>query len=375
MTAIADHVHDHVAAEGVAVFECHPAHAHHSVNIFGVHVEDGNGLAPGDLRGKARRMQFRRHRGEAKQVVDDHVHGAAHGVRGKVGVIQRLSQDALAGKCAVAVHQQRKIFLRSAFSGAVLLGASTSHGDRVHSFKVAGIGNQVDVNLRSAASYVFTGRTHVVLHVPAAEHTARVHILEAGENLLRRAPGDVNHDVEPAAVAHAHHQLHGAAFAGGLENFVHERDESGHALERKAFGAEIALLQNLLEQLSPDELIQHVSLIHGGLGTFHVFLDPVAPLGIADVHELRTQSTAVHAARFVSEFAFYPQVRMRYRRQKAERIEVSFEISPAAEGVKHTLAFSVGRLYQPSDGGVSVRLWSGRHKSTTSIKDEADVCR
>src|SRR5712692_3638848 len=111
-------------------------------------------------------------------------------------------------------------------------------------------------------------------------------------------------------------------------------------------------------------------LVHGGLGGLHALLDPAAPLGIADVHELRAHRAAVHAARFAGEFAFHPQLWMRYRRQKTEGVEVSFQISPAAESVKHTLAF-VGRLHRPGKGSFSVRFWSARHELATSIKDEA----
>ena len=166
----------------------------------------------------------------------------------------------------------------------------------------------MNVNLHSAASDVFPSRAHVVLHVPTTQHTAWVHILEPGEELLGRTLGDVNYDVESATVAHAHHQFHGTTFAGGLENFVDERDKCGHAFEREALAAQIALLQNLLEEVSPYELIQHVFLIHGGWGAFHALPNPAAPLRIADVHELRAHRAAVHAAGFTGEFAFDPQL-------------------------------------------------------------------
>ena len=85
--------------------------------------------------------------GEAHQVIHDDVDRAAHGVAREVGVIHRLSRDALSGKRRVAVHQQRKIFRLAALAGAVLLGARASHRDRIDRLEVAGIGDQVDIDL------------------------------------------------------------------------------------------------------------------------------------------------------------------------------------------------------------------------------------
>ena len=53
VTAIADQVDDYVAAEGVAVFEGHAAYAYYRIHIFTIDVEDGDGLAAGDLCRKA----------------------------------------------------------------------------------------------------------------------------------------------------------------------------------------------------------------------------------------------------------------------------------------------------------------------------------
>ena len=66
---------------------------------------------------------------------------------------------------------------------ARLLGAGAAHGDRVHSFQVAGIGNQMNAHLTAVGGGEKPGRADVVLHVAAAEHAAGIDIFEAGEDL------------------------------------------------------------------------------------------------------------------------------------------------------------------------------------------------
>ena len=145
--------------------------------------------------------------GEAEEIVDDDVNGAADGVAGKVGVVHGFGEDALAGEGGVAVDEQREIFFASAFAGAVLLGAGAADGDGIDGFEVAGIRDQMDVNFVAAARDVFAGRAHVIFHVAGAENAARVDVFEAGEDFVGRALGDVGHDVEAAAMAHAHDQF------------------------------------------------------------------------------------------------------------------------------------------------------------------------
>ena len=194
------------------------------------------------------------------------MHRAAHGVSpGKSDIVQSLGDDALAGKGRVAVNQQRQKFLRAAFAGAVLLGACTADGHRIDGLQVAGVRHQVNMNFRSAAGHVLSGCAHVILHVAAAQHAARVHIFESGKDLFRRAPGHLHDDVQAAAVAHAHDQLGRAALSGGVQDFIHQRNQGGHAFQRKALAAQVPLLQNLLEQVGADQLIEHTFLIHRGL--------------------------------------------------------------------------------------------------------------
>ena len=256
---------------------------------------------------------------------------------------------------------------------AILFGASTAHGHGVHRFQMAGIRNQVDVNFRPRAGHVFAGCAHVVFHVAAAQNAARIHVFKSGKDFFGRTPGHVHNHVQPAAVAHAHHQIHRAALTGCFENFIHQGDQGGHAFERKALVAEIALLQDLLEQVGPDELVENVLLIHRRLGTFHTLLDPAALYRVGDVKELGADGSAINPAGLVGKFAFQPKVGMGDGRQKAERVEIGFQISPEAERVKNAFTVAVGSFENSGSGSFTSSLSSGGHRSTTRIADEA-IC-
>ena len=65
-------------AELVSVFQRQPADADNCVGVFRVHVENWNGQALGEVAGKASAGVFAGIGGEAEQVVDDDVDGAAH---------------------------------------------------------------------------------------------------------------------------------------------------------------------------------------------------------------------------------------------------------------------------------------------------------
>jgi hypothetical protein len=67
----------------------------------------------------------------------------------------------------------------------------------------------MNVNLAATSGEVFAGGAHVILHVTRAEDTARVHVFESSEDLLRRALCDVSDDAQAATMTHAHHEFDG----------------------------------------------------------------------------------------------------------------------------------------------------------------------
>ncbi len=165
VATVANHIDDDVGAESVAILQRHAANPHDGVHVLGIHVEDGDRLAPCQVRGKALRVFFAIAGGEAHQVVHDDMQGAPRGIAGQVRIVHGLGGNALSGKGRVAVHEQRKKFFASTFPGAVLLGACASDGDRINSFEMAGIRNQVDIDLGATARDVLAGRPQMVLHI------------------------------------------------------------------------------------------------------------------------------------------------------------------------------------------------------------------
>ena len=62
------------------------------------------------------------------------MYSAADCVAFQVRIVQGLGKDTLACKSAVTMDEEGKIFFSAAGAGAILLGPSTAHGHRIHSF-------------------------------------------------------------------------------------------------------------------------------------------------------------------------------------------------------------------------------------------------
>ena len=96
------------------------------------------------------------------------MHGPTHAVTRNVGKVQGLSEDALTGEGAIAVNQQREKLFASALTSAFLFGTRASNRDRIHGFKMARIGHQVNMDFRAAASHILASGAHVIFHIAAA---------------------------------------------------------------------------------------------------------------------------------------------------------------------------------------------------------------
>ena len=66
--------------------------------------------------------------------------------------------------------------------------------------------------------HVIAGGSQVVLHVAAAQEAARINVLKAREDILRGLAHDVDHYVQPPAMAHAQHHLLRAQGRGAESN-------------------------------------------------------------------------------------------------------------------------------------------------------------
>ena len=263
VAAVADEVDDDVGVEGVAVVGGEVGDADDGVDVFGVDVEDGDGEALGHVGGEAGGVRLFGEGGEAEEIVDDDVDGAADVPAGEGGEDEGLGEDALAGEGGVAVHDEGEDLVAAGFAEAGLLGAGAADGDRVDGFEVAWVRDEVEGDLAAFGGAVGAGGSHVVFDVASAEGGAWVDVFELGEDLFGGAADGVGHDVEAAAVAHGEDGL-GDAVGGALgEDGVEEGDEGGEAFEGEALGAEVAGLDDLLEEVGAEELGEDVGFWSG----------------------------------------------------------------------------------------------------------------
>ena len=144
--AIAHNVNDDVAVEGLAKLEGQLGRARAGLGVVAVDVKDGRLDHLRNVSGiKTRTCRFGR-RGKAHLIVNHHVQRAAHAITRELREVQRLSNDALAGKGRVAVNENRQVGIRlgglsgrSAVARAqhhVLFRAHDALNDRAHCFKV-----------------------------------------------------------------------------------------------------------------------------------------------------------------------------------------------------------------------------------------------
>ena len=105
MPAIPNQVHNNIAAECVAIVQCHPPDAHDGIHIFTIHVEDGNRLPQRKLSGEAGGMFFIPQRSKAEEVVGNDVNRAAYGVAGEIRQVQRLRSNSLPRECGITMDE------------------------------------------------------------------------------------------------------------------------------------------------------------------------------------------------------------------------------------------------------------------------------
>ena len=144
---------------------------------------------------------------------------------------------------------------------AYLIGAGAAHDDGVDGLEVAGVGGEMQIDGVAVGGGVFAGGAHVVLHVATAEGAAWVDVFKLGKDLGGGAADGVAHDVEAAAMRHGNEGAGDSGVGGCCEDLIEKWDEDGEAFEGEALGAEVALLDDLLEEIGADELGEDVLLI------------------------------------------------------------------------------------------------------------------
>ena len=305
--AVADEVDDDVLVERLAVLEGEPGHADAGLGVVAVDVEDRRLDHPRHVGGVERGARRAGRGGEADLVVDDHVDRAAGAVAAQLREVERLGHHALAGERGVAVHQQGQDRELLALVEQVLLGAGDALEHRVDRLEVRRVRGHGDLDLVARAGHELALGAEVVLHVAGALDRARVDVaLELAEDLAVLLADDVGEHVEPAAVGHADGDLVEAGLGGRLADLVDERDRGLAALEAEALLADELRLQEGLERLGLVELEQDAQLLLAGrlhVRLLDALLDPLALLGIHDVHVLDAGGAAVGVAQDAEDVA------------------------------------------------------------------------
>ena len=267
-------------------------------------------------------MRFRRNGGESNEIIYDDVNRAADREAFERGIIQRLGPNALPGKCGIAVEENRNDPLRPFRADSHLLCARAPHRDRIDGFEMARIRYEMHREAAAVERDEFSGGTEVIFHVAAAEHAARIHVLEARENCRSWPAHYVNHHVQPPAVAHRDDALLRAQACGGIEHFIEERNQRGVAFERIALCAEIASLKNLFKNFGSNEALENSRAIEPWRFGLHALRDPIAPLAIRNVHEFRADAAAIDCAGVGGVFSVNVEFRHCDGLKVSERIEI-----------------------------------------------------
>ena len=328
---VADQVDHHGRLELVAVIERHLAHAHHRVWILRVHVENRDGQALGQIGGVTRRPAVLRSGRKADQVVHDNVNRAADRKALNARHVQHFGTNALARERRISVHHYRYHAPPAVFAAPLLLRAGPADHHRIDRFQMAGIRYQMNFHVASVRRVESSRSAHVIFHVAAAQGAAWVHVLESREHIRCRAPHGVHHHVEPSAMAHRQHRFFRALIGRRAQDRIQERNQRAFAFQRIPLRAQVARLQNLLEDIRANQQIENSRPVRLRRIRFHALLDPCAFLAVRNVHEFHADAAAVNAPCGVRLGSVAVQLRHRRRFQITQRIDAGLQVSPAAK--------------------------------------------
>src|SRR6266852_1968863 len=140
-------------------------------------------------------------------------------------------------------------------------------------------------------------------------------------------------------MAHGNDGFRSAVLPERVQDGVKKGDDCGDTLQRKTLRAEVARLENLFEQVGANQAFENFSLVDLQLWSFDALGNPLAPLGLRQVHELRANSAAVDAAGFVGGLSGESrELGALERFEEVEWVERRLVIAPAAKGVENSLA-------------------------------------
>ena len=257
--------------------------------------------------------------GEPDLIVDDDVDGAASGVAGESGEVERLGDDALSGERRVAVEEDRHravaiLRRRPGLAAVVLGGAGHPLHDRVDELEVTRVRGEHERHLDGLPIRGSRPpRPEVVLHVAGdtvvargvgRRGAARHAPFEGGDDRGVGLAQDVRQDIEATAVGHAQHDLAHAVGGGIADDRVEHRHQRIGAFDRESLLTEIGLVQETLEALDLGQALEQLFLLLGGevrgvMAALGRLAQPGALLGDLDLIEVIADAAAVDAAQVV----------------------------------------------------------------------------
>ena len=358
--AVADQVDDDVLVEFLAVGERQFRHAHHSLRVVAVDVEDRRLNHAGHVCRVVRRAAVLRRGRESDLVVDDDVNGAACAVALDLRHLQGLGDHALAREGRVSVHKNRKDVENALAGELILLRADDTLEHRVYRFEMRRVCCEVHRGMRAIVGNESSFGAEVVLHIARALHGfLAVVALELAEDLRVRLAGNVGQHVEATAVRHADRHLEDVVVRGLDQEGIEERNQGLSALEGEPLLTDVLGLQEGLESLALVQLVQDAQLLSDiglRMRLLDLVLDPGALLRVLNVHVLDADSARVGVAQNTKNLA---QLHQRLATEAAGG-EFTIEI-PQGELVREHVEIGVSAL------AILERIGVGHEVTTDAI--------
>ena len=225
---------------------------------------------------------------------------AAHAIALELRKLERLANQALAGKCRIAVQQHAHDLLARAVLFQRLLGAHAAQHDRVDRLEVGGVRRQRQMDAKAIGQLAIGRGAQVIFHIARALHRVDMGglALELGEHRGVGLAHDARQHIEPAAMGHADHDFIDTLARGAFDDRFHRRNHGLAAFEREALGAAIFDVDEGLEAFGLVEIGQDGPLLGGAqIGAvaraLDAALDPGLLIRALDVHELDADARAI----------------------------------------------------------------------------------
>jgi hypothetical protein len=148
---------------------------------------------------------------------------------------------------------------------------------------------------------------------------------------------------------------------------IEKRNQSRQTFERKPLGPEIARLNHLLEDVGANQLRKNMFLFRRRGRLLDLLLQPLPPLGIRKMHELRANRAAIIAARLGRKLAFgNGNGKWFGGKVLTQRIQRCLQVAPAAEEIEDVFAILFAALGIYCEYRASISLYLGSHNFLSS---------